>query len=80
MNFDFVKTIKKGFLGFLTGLAAAAVLGAAQALTNYNPVICTAEVTENCTPQFLMTAYLAIIPAVTGALVAAANWIKNRAK
>ncbi len=78
--FDIAKMFKKGILGFLTGLVATVVLGVAQSLTNYNPVICSTQVTENCTPQIIMTAYMAIVPAVTGALVALANWIKNRSK
>lgn len=78
MNFNFWVTIKKGALGFLTGLAATIVFGIIQAISNYNPVVCSNEVTTNCTPQIISTAYYAIIPAITGALVSIGNWLKNR--
>lgn len=70
--------IKKGSLGFLTGLGAVIVLGIAQQMTNYNPVVCTAEIVENCTPQIVATAYHAIVPVVAGALVSLGNWLKHR--
>lgn len=75
---DWAKNITKGALGFFTGLAAVIVLGIAQQMTNYNPVVCTAEITENCTPQFVVTAYHALIPVVTGGLVSVGNWLKHR--
>ena len=62
-------TLKKSILGLLTGLAASIVFGIVQAITSYNPVICSSTVTENCTPQFVSTAYYAIIPVVTAFLV-----------
>lgn len=73
-------TLKKGFLGFATGLAAAIIFGIIQAISNYKPVVCSAEIVDNCTPQFVSTLYYSIIPVVTGALVAFANWLKNRGK
>lgn len=73
-------TIKKSALGFFTGLAAVIVLGISQSITNYNPVICTAEIVENCTPGAMVTAYQAVIPAVSAFLVGAANWLKHRNK
>lgn len=78
--FSSVTMLKKGILGFLTGLAAVAILGIVQALSSYNPVACTDTVTENCTPQLIVLAYGAIVPVVTGGLVAFANWLKNRNK
>lgn len=78
MKFNVFVTLKKGALGLLTGLAAAVVLAIVQGLTSYNPVICSGDVVDNCTPKFLATAYLAIVPMVTGGLVAFANWLKNR--
>ena len=73
-------TFKKSILGFLTGLAAVVVLGIVQSISSYNPVVCTAEVTENCTPQFFVSLYMSIIPVVTAFLVGVANWLKNRNK
>lgn len=73
-------TFKKGILGFLTGLAATIILAIVSAMTNYNPVVCTATVTEDCTPKFIVSAYMMIIPLATGSLVALANWLKNRDK
>jgi len=73
-------TLKKSILGLLTGLAASIVFGIVQAITSYNPVICSSTVTENCTPQFVSSAYYAIIPVVTAFLVGIANWLKNRNK
>lgn len=80
MNFNFFTTLKKGVIGFVTGLAAVVVLSVVQALSSYNPVICSKEIVDNCTPQFIYTAYMGIIPVVTGALVGVANWLKNRNK
>jgi len=73
-------TLKKGILGLLTGLAATIVFGIVQAITSYNPVICSDTVTTNCTPGYVSTAYYAIIPIVTSFLVGIANWLKNRNK
>ena len=78
--YNFYTTFKKGILGFATGLAAAIVFGIIQAISNYKPVVCTAEIVDNCTPQFVSTLYYSIIPVVTGGLVAFANWLKNRNK
>ncbi len=78
MNYNVFTSLKKGFLGFATGLAAAIVFGIIQAITNYKPVVCTAEVLTNCTPQYISTLYYSIIPVITGALVGFANWLKNR--
>jgi len=77
---NFLIMLKKGVLGFLTGLAAVIVLGIVESMSNYNPTVCTATITENCTPQIVVSAYLAIIPTVTGLLVAVANWLKNRGR
>lgn len=77
---NFAITLKKGLLGFVTGLTATVVFGIIQALSNYNPVICTKEIVENCTPQFISTGYYAILPVVTGSLVALANFLKNYGK
>ena len=75
---NWIKTLKKSILGLGTGLAAAAVFGVVQAISNYNPIVCSAEVTENCTPQLVSTAYYAVIPAVTAFLVGVGNWLKHR--
>lgn len=80
MKFDFLITIKKGFIGFITGLAAVVVFGVVQAITDYKPIVCSAEITTNCTPQFISTAYYAIVPTIVGFLVGVANWLKNRSK
>lgn len=77
---DFLKMLQKGILGFFTGLAAVIVFGVVQSITNYQPTICTKEVVENCTPQFVATAYYAIVPVITGFLVGVGNWLKNRGK
>ena len=78
MNYNIFKSLQKGFLGFATGLAAAIIFGIIQAISNYKPVVCTAEIVDNCTPQFVSTLYYSVIPVVTGSLVAFANWLKNR--
>lgn len=72
--------VKKGILGFLTGLAAVVVLGIVQTLSSYNPIACSENVTENCTPAVIVLAYTSVVPIVTGALVAFANWLKNKNK
>lgn len=77
---DYLIVFKKGILGFVTGLAAVILLAIAQAFTSYQPVVCSAAITENCTPAFMHTVYLSIVPMVTGSLVALANWLKNRTK
>jgi hypothetical protein len=71
-------TVKKSAVGFLTGLAAVVVLSISQGIASYNPVVCTAEITENCTPSFVVSLWLGIIPVVTGFLVGVANWLKNK--
>lgn len=73
-------TLKKALLGFATGLAATVLFGVAQALLDYKPVVCTKEIIENCSPQYISTLYYSIIPTVTGTLVGLANWLKNRGK
>lgn len=78
MKFDIMVTFKKAILGFVTGLAAVVIFGIVQALTNYKPVVCTNEIVENCTPQYLSTLYYAIIPVITSTLVGLGNWLKNR--
>ena len=75
---DYVKMLKKGILGFITGLAAVIVLGVSQQIAEYNPVACTAVITENCTPQVVISLYYAIVPTVVGSLAALANWLKHR--
>lgn len=77
---DYIKVFQKGILGFITGLAAVALYGAAQALTNHNPVVCTEVIVDNCTPHWLNAIYMSIVPVITGSLVALANWLKNRNK
>jgi len=77
---NYLITLKKAVLGFLTGLAAVIVLAIIQAVTSYHPVACADGVTENCMPQYLIAAYNLIIPSVCAFLVGIANWLKNRAK
>jgi len=77
---SYVIMLKKALLGFGTGLAAVVILGIVQSIASYNPVVCSATVTENCTPQFVVSAYTAIIPTVSAFLVGIANWLKNRKK
>ena len=77
---NFFITFKKGILGFLTGLSAIVVLGIVEAMTNFKPTACSETITTDCTPQLIITAYYAIVPAVTGVLVGVANWLKNRNK
>ena len=78
MKFNIWITLKKGFIGFIYSLIAVIIMAVVKALTDYQPVACTKEIVENCTPQFIITAYYGIVPVVTGALIAAANWLKNR--
>lgn len=73
-------TLKKSVLGFLTGLAAVIVMGLVESISGYKPTICSATVTENCTPAFLANVWLGIVPVVSGVLVGVANWLKNRNK
>lgn len=77
---NYVKMFGKGILGLLTGLVAVVVLGIAQSVSNYNPTICSETVVENCTPQFVASAWLTVVPAVVGALTAFSNWIKHKDK
>jgi H+/Cl- antiporter ClcA len=77
-SMDWIKTLSKSILGLFTGAAAVAVLAVAQALSSYNPVICSETVVENCTPQFVASAWLAVVPAVSAFLVGIANWLKHR--
>lgn len=77
---NWIITLKKGVLGLLTGLAGVIVMKIVEAITNYNPTVCTAEVTTNCTSQVVASAYFAIIPVVSAFLVGIANWLKNRSK
>jgi hypothetical protein len=72
--------IQKGVLGLLTGLAAAAVFGAVQSISDYNPVVCSAEITTNCTSQFVSSLYYSIIPLVISGLTMVGNWLKHRDK
>lgn len=80
MSYNFFVTLKKGFVGFITGLAAVIVFGIVQAITDYKPIVCNTEITTNCTPQFISTAYYAIVPTISAFLVGIANWLKNREK
>lgn len=73
-------TIKKSVLGFVTGLAAVIVLGVSQAIVDYNPVICSVDITENCTPQYVVGLWMSVVPIVSSFLVGIANWLKNRNK
>jgi len=77
---DYLKMLKKGILGFFTGLAAVIVLGIVQSMASYTPVVCSAEVVDKCTPPFMVAAYQMIIPTVSACLVGVANWLKHRAK
>lgn len=78
MKFNIVIMLKKSLFGFIYSLIGVIIMAVVQALTEYKPVVCTKEIIENCTPQFIVTAYYGIVPAVTGSLIAAANWFKNR--
>jgi len=71
-------TAKKAVLGFLAGLAAVIVAGVIKSVTDYVPVACSATVTDNCLPMYLMYVYQAIIPAFIAGLVALSNWLKHR--
>lgn len=78
MKFDIMIMLKKGFLGFIYSLMGVVVMAVVQALSSYKPAVCSAEIIDNCTPQFIVTLYYAIVPTVTGALIAFANYLKNR--
>ena len=74
-------TLKKGVLGLLTGLAAAVVSAIATAVLAYHPAECSATVTDNCLPAFIVNLYSnSLVPIVCGVLVSLANWLKNRSK
>ena len=75
---DYLKMLKKGVLGFFTGLAAIIILGVVQSMSNFNPTVCSAEVVDKCTPQIIITAYQFIIPTVSAFLAGIANWLKHR--
>lgn len=77
---NYLTTLKKSILGFLTGLSAVIVLGVVQSITNYVPVACSADITMECLPSWLLIAYQAIVPTVCAVLVGLANWLKNRNK
>ena len=77
---NYIITLKKAILGFLTGLAAVIIFGIVQSLTSYNPTICSDVIVTDCTPQWVASAYYMIIPTVTTFLVGIANWLKNRGK
>lgn len=73
--------IKKGILGALTGLAASVVSAIAMGIMNYQPIACSETVIDKCLPQFVVNLYSnSLVPLMTGALVALANWLKNRDK
>lgn len=73
--------MKKGFVGAITGLAAAVVSAIVVGIASYQPVACSETVVDNCLPQFVVNLYSnSLVPIITGALVALANWLKNRAK
>lgn len=80
MKFDLFITLKKGAIGFITGLAAVVVFGIVQAISNYNPVVCTDTITTDCTPRVITSFYYTIVPVVTATLVGLGNWLKNRNK
>jgi hypothetical protein len=74
-------TIKKAVLGLLTGLAAAVVSAMVTGVMAYQPVVCSAEVTEACLPPFFANLYSnSLVPFICAGLVALANWLKNRNK
>ena len=75
---DWVKTLQKGLLSFVTGLTATVIFGIIQAVTNYQPVICSETVVDHCTPRLISTAYYAIIPTLVGVLSALHNWLKHK--
>lgn len=77
---NYVIMLKKSVLGFFTGLAAVIVLGIVQNITEYSPIACSATITDNCLPQWLIVLYNGIVPVVCGFLVGLANWLKNRNK
>ena len=75
---DYVKMLTKGILGVITGTVAVAVLGAAQAISGYQPVICSETITTGCTSQIVANIWLGVIPLVVGGLTSFANWIKHK--
>jgi hypothetical protein len=75
---NYLKMLTKSVLGLFTGLAAVIILGIVQSISSYQPIICTAEITTECSPQLVASAYYAIIPVVSGLLVGAANWLKHK--
>lgn len=77
---DWAKTLWKSFVGFLVGLAAVVLMGVAQAISNYKPIICTELITTDCTPQFVSTVFYSIVPIVVGGIYGVVNWLKNRQK
>lgn len=78
--FDIFKTFQKGIIAFFIVLLAVALEAVGKALTGFSPVVCTADVTTNCTPQIIATAYAAVVPAIAGFIFGAVNWLKNKAK
>jgi hypothetical protein len=77
---DYLIMLKKAVLGFFTGLAAVIVLGVVKSVTDYVPVTCTAEITTDCMPGYIVALYYSIVPTVCAFLVGVANWLKNRDK
>lgn len=73
-------TLKKGIIAFLMGLAATVVFAIIQAVSNYNPVVCSDTVTVDCSPKFIVAAYMSIIPIIVGGLTGIGNWLKSRNK
>lgn len=72
MKYDFMITLKKGFVGLLTGLATAIIAAVSQAIINYN--------VGPDAPGYLSSAWVVIAPIINGQLVGLANWLKNRDK
>lgn len=70
MKYNIFITLKKGVLGFLTGLAAAIIMAVIQAITNYQP--------SPETPVYVKNLWLLVIPMATGPLVMLSNYLKNR--
>lgn len=75
---DWSKTFSKSVWGFVYGLAATIIFGIVQAISNYQPIICSETVTTNCTPQAISTIYYAMIPAIVSFLMGFGNWLKNK--
>ena len=78
MKFNIWISLKKGIIGFIYSLVAVVIMAVVKAMTDYQPVVCTKEIVENCTPQYIISAYYSIVPVITGSLIAFANWLKNR--